>query len=808
MRFQRHHSEPQVDDLSTHSQRDFARFSERKTRVVKTKGGSDKKGGRRPRKKRPLWLRLLKWGVILGLLGAVSAVIAYWALIFYFEHRLPDVFETEDYVARTPEVTRILSAGGDVLAEAGTERRLIVPDDAIPKLLKDAVLAAEDADFYDHAGLDYFGMGRAMYKNVRDGRFSQGASTITQQVAKTFFLTAEKTVSRKLKEVVLARRLEHELTKDEILYLYLNQIYWGHGRYGIAEAARFYFDKTDLRGLTLAECALLAGMIAAPEHFTPLRHGAKAASRRAFVLDQMASHGFADPALTEAAKREPIRVKTDHDPHEGLAPYAMDMVRSLMRRELGADRVRKGGLRVYTTLDTKLQTVAEAALRRGLISVDQRYKLIEPLQRLPKARIRPFVHELSRSVPKRGIRSGAVVVGVVTGVFVEDRIFTVHVGLGEGQIPFDSAERYRGRGEVEDVLEVGDVIRVSARHTLSGSWSPDERKPQFNLDQGPQGALVAIDPRTRHIKAIVGGYDHATHPFNRAVMAKRQVGSTFKPIVYAAALEAGVIEPFTEFANTPEAYPKGDGSFWKPKNFSRRFDGKLYTARMSLAKSINVIAVKILEQTGLTATTDFARRVGVTSDIARDLSIALGSTAMSPLELANTYATFAAAGTLATPVIVTRIEDSRGKILYEAPRKRRRGTTAKVAFQITQMLESVVTNGTAKKLRSLGRPIAGKTGTTDRGIDTWFAGYTPELATAVWVGFDDRRPVEKATGGSVAAPIWGQFMAVALENVEATEFSAPPGVDRLGPVQQPTAPPAPPQPADGGVESGMEILYD
>ena len=753
------------------------------------------------------------------------AVMGYWALIFYFENRLPPIFDPGDYLKHTSQVTRVYSADGDVLAEIGDQRRTVVAPEDIPKLLKQAVLAAEDADFYDHEGLDYWGMARAMYKNVRDQRFSQGASTITQQVAKTFFLTSEKTISRKLKEVVLARRLEQKLTKDQILYLYLNQIYWGHGRYGLGEAARFYFGK-DLKGLTLADAALLAGMIAAPERYSPFRDKDKAAERRAFVLDQMARHGFIAPERARAAKHEPIRLNFRGDPQLGLAPYAMDSVRAFLSKRFGPE-VGRLGLRVETTIDARLQREAEQAIRSGLEAVDRLYDLAAPIEHISKARVAAYIHKLAKALPTRGIRSGEVALGVVTGIDRKAHAYRVHVGLGPARLPFSSVERYRGRLEAHELYEVGDVVRVSPRHPLPASWDDSGNLPAINLDQGPQSALVAIDPKTRHIKALVGGYDHGTHPFNRAQQARRQAGSTFKPIVFAAAIESGIVEPLTELRNVPETYRMGRGRYWKPKNFNGKYDGKVYTARMALAKSINVIAVKILEDTKLKRATHFARRIGITSDIPQNLSVALGSVAVSPQELTGAYATFASGGWAQESILVTRVTDAAGKVLYEAPVERKRATTAKVAYRITEMLQAVVSHGTGKRARSIGRSAAGKTGTTDHGVDTWFAGYTPELVCSVWVGFDDLRPVRKATGGRLAAPIWARFMTAALEGTPVGRFEPPAGVQPLPDIRSmalahrsglPAKPPGGAEPseelesdlppASPSASDGMELLYE
>ncbi len=732
-----------------------------------------------PRSRLSRWLRR---GVLLMVLGLLSIVVSYWAVVFYFEHKLPDIFTVQDYLESAQEMSRVLGSKGEVLEELGEQKRTVALQEEIPELVKQAVLAAEDADFYTHGGLDYWGMARAMWRNIRQQRIREGASTITQQVAKTFFLSSERTISRKLREVVLARELEKKLSKDEILFLYLNQIYWGHGRYGVREAAQFYFGKT-LAEVTLADAALLAGLIAAPERFSPFNDEQKARERRAFVLDQMAKHSFATSEATQAAKHEPIKLNFAPTPELGVGAYAVAMVDRVVVEKVGEARMKRGGLRIYTTIDTRMQRAAELAMQKGLEDIDLQYGLARPIEQLPTSRIPDRIEQLRRLHLSRGIRSGEVVLGVVTAKDTVAKYYVVNVGFGACRLPFAGVRRYTEGVEPEALFEVGDVIRVSPRLALTGPWADDAIPPLVNLDLGPQGALVAIDPRTREVKSLVGGYDFDTHPFNRASMARRQAGSTFKPFVYAAALEAGVIEPTTRFDNVPESYRVGPHDFWTPRNYSGTYDGRSYTARLALAKSINVIAVKALEKVGLKKFTEFVHRIGIRSDIAQDLSVALGSTAVSPFELANAYATLASGGLVGDVTLVTRIEDARGNVLWEAKPVRARGTTAEVSYRITEMMEAVVTSGTAKSLQSLGRPIAGKTGTTDKGIDTWFAGYTPELVTVVWVGFDDMRAVDKATGGTIAAPLWQRFVASALETTAPTPFTRPSGLKALGPIE-------------------------
>ena len=583
-----------VGSRSTAINRNAARKVTKQTSRRKEKGGSSGSGGVPP------WIR---WSAVLGILGAICAVVGYWGLVFYFETRLPEVFAPEDYEARTQQVSRIFSEDGRVLLELGEERRTIVPAKQLPKIIKYAVLAAEDADFYEHDGLDYWGMARAMYKNLRDQRYSQGASTITQQVAKTFYLSTEKTIARKLKEVVLARQLEQKLSKDDILYLYLNQIYWGHGRYGVYEAARHYFAKKP-SALSLAQAALLSGLIAAPERYTPFRNFAKAKERQAFVLDQMVSRGWIPKKRAEKAKRENVKaqlnIKHTNDRFIGVGAYATEAVRKQLKEELGSDRLKRGGLRIFTSLDARMQVHAERAVRNGLRNnLDRNYRFARPIARKGKKGVQRFIKRLTRRIPKRGVRSGEIVSGIVMSVDVKQKAYVVNFGMGPALMPFAHVERYSKsvpRRKARTLYAVGDVLRVSPKLDAPQPWGADDSRPQVNLEQGPQAALVAIAPRSRRIKALVGGYDFKSHPFNRAIQAKRQAGSTFKPLVYAAGMETGRIDPLTRVRNVPESYRMGPGRYWKPRNFGGTYDGKNYTLRQALAQSINIVAVKVLEK--------------------------------------------------------------------------------------------------------------------------------------------------------------------------------------------------------------------
>jgi penicillin-binding protein 1A len=529
----------------------------------------------------------------------------------------------------------------------------------------------------------------------------------------------------------------------------------------------------------------------------------------------MVANGFVTSVDADNAKKEPIRLNFKGDPHIGLGSYAMDVVRREVVKHVGEERFKKGGLKVFTSLHSHLQREAEKSVQKGLRRVDREYGLGTARKRVRK---KHFARQLKRMKSLRAgssVRSGEIVEGLITKVSPERQLLMVNFGYGNGQIPFTSLKRYVGNGKPEQFYRVGDVIRVSPRDRWPQSLATDVKAPLLNIDQGPQAALVAIDPHSRQIKAMVGGYSHRTHPFNRAVQARRQAGSTFKPFVYGAAIESGIAHAMTEMQNLPESYRMGPGKYWKPRNFSKSYDGRFYTLRMALAKSINVIAVKVLENVGMRRFLDFASRVGIRSEIKKNLSVALGSTAVSPLELTNAYATFASGGLVAEPVLVMRIEDHDGRILFERKAQTKAVISPKTAFRITEMLRAVVQHGTGKAARAIGHPAAGKTGTTDKGIDTWFVGYTPSLVTAVWVGFDDRRPLRKATGGKLAAPIWSRFMTAAMEGRRVQRFRPPEGLralpaPRLSARAKPVKSAAPGQPSQSerAEEGQLESLYE
>lgn len=729
------------------------------------------------------------FALVLGIVGLIAA----WIVVRQYEAELPSVAELERGY-RPSQVTRVLARDGTLLAELFTERRTIVKIEELPLHLKKAVLAAEDATFYEHEGLNYFGIARAMLVNLRSGSTRQGGSTITQQVVKNILLANnEKTYKRKLREALLARRLEQELCpecghdragkdrrKDKILELYLNHIYFGHGRYGIEEAARDAFGKS-ARELTIAEAAMLAGVVKNPEAYAPKRGLAKALERRKYVLEQMFAKGFINQAELDAAIDEPVRLAPSQEAETELAPEAVSIARKLLF-ELEPERGPQGGFTITTTIDPRLQGLARKHLRENLGAYDKRHALLGPWKSPAVAQKGKASGSHKDPPPFDGtpaFESHKVFTGVVVGT--DDVLGTIDVRVGTviGSIKVADYKRYNPNNLTPSQLaEVGARLRVSLLApvpTAKDGADPARvvAKVPLRLELGPESAMVVLDVRTRHVLALAGNYEAVVGGLDRATQSKRQPGSTFKPIVYSYALHARRYTPATLVEVTPAAF----GSY-KPSNFEGWKEADPLRLREALANSVNVAAVHVIEDVGPANVVDWAKALGVRSRLEPDLSLALGSYEVHPMELAGAYATFAAGGTYEEPRIVSRIVGPDGKdVELKPPLPEHRVLEPAEAYMITSMLQSVVDHGTAQKAKSLGRPVAGKTGTSNESKDTWFAGYSPEIAAVVWVGYDDNKPLGAGeTGGSTALPAWINVMKAAHENKPRAEFARPPGV--------------------------------
>jgi penicillin-binding protein 1A len=743
-------------------------------------------GFKRTQEKNPplrRWLRslLAAVGFTSVFLLAAAGTGAY-LLYQHFIEALPDISQLKSY--QPSLITTVYADDETPVAQFFVERRVLIPLERIPAILKQATLAVEDARFYTHEGVDFIGIGRALWSNVQAGEVVEGASTITQQAAKMLFLTHRKTLERKVREVILAMRMERLLSKDEILEIYLNQTYYGHGAYGVEAASNMYFGKS-VGELTLDEATLLAGLPKAPTSYSPYNAPERALRRRTHVLRRMVETGYITSEEEVRAQAAALQLRPRQETTVN-APYFIEHMRRYLEEQYGSTLLYRGGLQVHTTIDLSLQEAAEASLRRGLIRNDQRRGYRGPLGHINISRGTQIDWERVRQIPWPEEQSPLTALtrrlkAVV--VAVDDKRVQVHWEGGEGIIPLESmlwayptnsdidSERRRLR-RPSDALKVGDVILADLTETRG-----QDKKPLLTLAQEPivQGALVALEAHTGYLRALVGGYDFSRSQFNRATQAIRQPGSAFKPIIYATALQKG-ISPARVLVDAPIVHEQADGKIWKPSNYDGNFWGPITLAE-ALAHSRNIIAVKLLEAVGVKNVVEYAKRLGIRSPMAPTLALGLGASGLTLLELTTAYNVFASQGVHHDPVAVRWVEDAEGQVLEKHVLLGERVMSEQQAFVMTSMLQGVVQRGTATRAKVLNRPVAGKTGTTNDFIDAWFVGYSPTLVAGVWVGIDDRESLGyKEAGGRAALPIWIEFMQQALERVPLQEFVAPPHI--------------------------------
>lgn len=748
----------------------------------------------RPSNRRQL---LIWWATRLGIafvILIVAGVTSAWLIIRHYEAGLPSVSELE-HGYHPSQVTRVLARDGTTLAELFTERRTIIGIEELPPHVILAVLAAEDANFYNHEGINYLGIARAFIVNLSSGRTRQGGSTITQQVVKNILLdTQERTYRRKMREALLARRLEQELCpqcgdgeagrkrrKDKILELYLNHIYFGGGRYGIEEAAKYNFGHS-ARALTVAEAAMLAGVPAGPEFFAPRRDLKRALGRRAFVLGQMHEKGFLNDAQFDAAKDEPVRLSEAQDADSGLAPEAISIAKKMLL-ELEPERGPHGGFTITTTIDPRIQAAARKALRDNVDAYDKRHRLVAPF----KAKGVAQAGKGKKSSPPPGpatfegtpaFESHKVFNGVVTSTDDIAGTIDVRVGTVLGVVRLAEYKRYNPSNlPPSEFAEVGARLRVSllapVPTTATAPPAPVAKVP-LRLELGPESAAVVLDVRTRQVLALAGNYESSAGGFDRATQARRQPGSTFKPIVYSYAIHSRRYTP-ASLINVEPAVFAGN---YQPSNYEGWTEKDPLRLREVLANSVNVGAVRVLEDVGPPNVIDWAKGLGITSTLKPDLSLALGSYEVHPMEMVAAYATFAAGGTYEEPRLVTRITGPDGKdVPLKEPPPERRVLDPAEAYITTSLLQSVVDHGTGVRAKVLARPVAGKTGTSNEAKDTWFCGYSADIASVVWVGYDDNKPLGAGESGAVTAlPAWIALMKAAHENKPRAEFPKPAGV--------------------------------
>jgi len=726
------------------------------------------------------WKSIFRWLVYLAMLAMATGILALVGLYFYLGEDLPQIGSLKDY--RPPVITTVYADDDRKIAEFYRERRLVVPLSDISPTLKSAFIAAEDARFYQHEGIDFISILRAFFKNIEAGTIVQGGSTITQQVTKSFFLSPEKSYQRKLKEAILAYRIEKALSKEEILYLYLNQIYLGHGAYGVQAAAENYFGKS-AKELNLAECAMLAGLPQAPSKYSPFRFPEKAKERQIYVINRMVAEGF----ITNVEAAEAINTKLEIQPRKNWfiqeTPYYTEHIRQYVEGRYGPDALYTEGLKIHTVVNIEMQNSGRSAIEAGLRALDKRQGYRGPIKRLAPDQIEAFSKTIMESGEKGAISPevGSILQGVVVNVNDAASKATVRIGNHLGTLTLEDMKWARKPNpEVayyeasirrpSEALAVGDVIWVKIQEIQAKTQGL-----KVALEQEPkaQAALLCIETGTGHVKALLGGRHFRESQFNRATQSRRQPGSAFKPIIYAAAIDKGYT-PATTIIDSPIVFRDTEHDFtWKPKNYKEKFFGPTLF-REALAKSRNVVTVKILQDIGIDYVIAYARKLGISSHLNRNLALALGASGVSLLELTHAYSVFANSGNLVAPAFITRILDRNGNVLEEATPKVEQVIEKSTAYLMTSLMESVVKEGTGWRARALNRPVAGKTGTTNNLFDAWFVGYTPRYVTGVWVGFDEEGPLgEGETGSRAASPIWLDFMKQVLADKPVRVFQVP-----------------------------------
>ncbi|MEZ4332442.1 MAG: PBP1A family penicillin-binding protein [Myxococcota bacterium] len=809
--------------------------------------------------------------LVSGLCAAGGAGAIYWLLI----RDLPDFRSVADY--RPPVSSLVFDREGRLIGEFYTEQRRIVPIEEIPRHVKLAFVSAEDGKFYEHQGFDFVAILRAAIANLREGGIAQGASTITQQTVKSLLLSPEKTYERKLREILLSRRLEQALSKDEILYLYLNQIYFGNGAWGIGQAARSYFGK-EARDLSISEAAMLAGLPQRPSAYDPNRNPEAAEARRRYVLGRMLAEQHIDEPTYQRELASPP-VVADHSEHEAfeVAGYFSEEVRRFLYKELGQEAVLEQGLRIETTLDLDLQRVARTAVRRGLVAQDHRHGYRGPVRKTPadardaeraklafsnagleaRSELDGELREKAENRIRERLAAGDALEGLVVAVDAKGQRATVDLGAGvEGQAALadvdwarkpNPAARPSRVSSIGEVFAEGDVVRfvrIPPEGDAAGAASdggtgttatkdasgPDadtatsgtfdrpakpratERIVRLDIGQAPfaQGGLLSLDNASGDVLAMVGGYDFATSEFNRAVQAQRLPGSSFKPFIYGAALTRGYT-PVSTLIDRPVVYTDPSSGFvWAPRNYGRRNYGPM-TMRDALKKSINNATVYLFRDIGPTYVIQHARRFGFESRLTPDLSLALGTSAVTLLEMTRAYAVYPRGGLRVVPRFILRVTDRDGKVLFENvalggeppplpplpvadaadetnavgdatwrndPDAANRAVSPADAYLMCDMLQAVTREGTAASLAKYGRTFGGKTGTTNEYSDAWFMGFSPEITTGVWVGNDDNQVLGYGeTGGTTALPIWTEYMLAAVAPYPDRNFEAPADIE-------------------------------
>ncbi|MBF0428571.1 MAG: PBP1A family penicillin-binding protein [Magnetococcales bacterium] len=744
------------------------------------------------------WFKRLLWLTVLMILLGVGGI---WGVYLHFSEGLPTLNSLADY--RPTLLTRVFARDYQLMGEFFIQRRQFVPRSEMPQQLINALLAIEDSRFYQHPGIDFLGIARAIVTNLKaGGRKVQGASTITQQVARTFLLTSIKSMERKVKEIILSLRIEQRFTKDEILELYFNQIYMGAGAYGMGAAAHIYFDR-DLSELTLGQMAMLAGLPKAPSYYSPWREPEKARGRQRLVLNRMAELGLVTAEEATAAAEAPLGLVRPKESLEQVAPYYLEHVRRTIVEEWGTDQLFSGGLEVHTALDPRLQRIAQAAVQKGLLEYDRRHGYRGPLTHYTEGRA-AWLKKHEKTTPT----AGGFMTALVLEISKQGSALVLLTNGKEVQLPFEGVKWARPlRKEnksvgpppkkIADVFAPGDVILVEA---------PEGKRTHYALAQEPaaEAALVSMDPHTGQVLAMVGGYDFGRSEFNRAIQSVRQPGSVFKPFVYTAAMDKGY-SPVDRVDDSPLPISYRDAAtgavkVWQPENYERKHYGPT-TLRVGLAHSRNLVTVRLAQNIGIPYIAAYLQNFGLTIPAdQQNLALSLGSMGFSPLKMTAAYSVFANGGKRVEPVYIARVQDRFGRTVFRhgggdcllchqepesfIPQPGESVNTPKFGkptlnpasvYQVVSLMKGVVRFGTARKALSLNRPVAGKTGTTNDLRDAWFIGYTPSLVTGVWMGMDDFSVLGE-TGGTASLPIWIDYMQEALKGIPVTDFPVPAGI--------------------------------
>jgi penicillin-binding protein 1A len=716
--------------------------------------------------------------VLFGLLVLFSALIGASAgLLLVYSTDLPQVEQLERY--RPSSITELYDDQGRVVGSFALQRRVVSNYADFPDVLREALISIEDKDFYRHWGINVWRIAGAAYRDIESGGRVQGASTLTMQLARNLFLSPDRSFRRKIEEALLAIQIERRFTKPQIFTLYANQIFLGHGVYGFEAASEYYFSKP-ARELSLEEAALLAGLPKAPGQYSPILHPDRALKRRNLVINAMLEDGKITSNQANDARGRPLGLKLQHDPNS-LAPYFVEEVRRYLENRYGTDQVHQGGLRVYTSLDVDLERAANHAVLDGLAAYERRHGWKAHLENVLREgqSLTSYEHPDWDEEPELG----GYVHALVTAVVPHGGVTVV---FGRYMATLNEADAAWTGRRLEDILRAGDLVYVKIL-SLTG-----EAKAHVSLEQdsGAQGALIAIDNASGSIKAMVGGRDFEESKFNRATQALRQVGSSFKPYVYTAAIDQGA-RPDDTILDTPVTFETASGPY-VPHNYDEKFEGTI-TLRRALAQSRNIPALKLASTIGIRTVIDYAHRFGITSNLPAYLPVALGAAEVTLLEQTSAFSVFPNDGVRVSPRYITKVTDYEGRVLEEDFPDVKDVIAARTARIMTSMLREVVLHGTGVAAASLNRPLGGKTGTTNDFTDAWFIGFSPSMTAGVWIGYDEKKSLgPKETGAHAALPIWIEFMKVALAGREAGDFQPLPDLPPRSVAQRVDTPDAAP----------------